>query len=228
MSTARSSLLAEVIKEFQNPEATSWTSALETLQVILAEFEYESAALRTSIDEEEDLGDLAQQMLRFMGMWTGTAKRELIKSGINKSAGEDLVVLDPESSLGSMSWRLQLINEFIQIDKDYGFVENPRRFSAEEYKPVLSKFRSRYADFIVKFMDEEFNHSIVHRPEGLQPALDRILGNVIFEGFATYVSEDGIHIGKIAAFAHYSAKLIRYWGIDEPFRDASRGRGEYE
>lgn len=228
MPIARSSLLAEVLKEYQNPEATNWSSAIETLQELLAEFEFESAALRTSTDEEEDLGDLAQQMLRFMGMWAGTAKRELIKSGITRSASEDLVVLDPESSLGSMSWRLQLINEFIQLDKEYGFVENPRRFSTVEYKPVLSKFRSRYADFIAKFMDEEFSHSVVYRPEGFQPALDRILGNVIFEGFTTYVSENEIHAGKIAAFAHYSAKLIRYWGADEPFRDASRGKGEYE
>ena len=227
MPTARSSILAEVLKEYQKPEANSWISSLETLQEILAEFEFESAALKTKVDEE-DLGDLAQQMLRFMGMWVGAAKRELINSGITKTEGDDLVVLDPESGSGAMSWRFQLLHELIQLDKEYGFAENPQRFSAEEYKPVLSKLRSRYADFIAKFMDEEFNRSIVYRPEGFQPALDGILGNVIFEGFARYISGEEIQTAKIAAFSHYSAKLIRYWGAEEPFRDAARGRGENE
>lgn len=228
MSTASSSLLVEVLKEYKRPEVTFWSSSLETLQEILSEFEYESAALKTKVDEEEDLGDFAQQMLRFMGMWVGATKRELINTGIAKSDGEDLVVLEPGSGAGAMSWRFQLLHELIELDKEYGFVENPRRFSAAEYKPVLSKFRSRYADFIAKFMDEEFNHSVVYRPEGFQPDLDRILGNVIFEGFARYISGEEIQTGKIAAFSHYSAKLIKYWGAEEPFRDAARGRGEYE
>ena len=228
MPIARSSILVEVLKEYRKPETTVWSSSLETLQAILAEFEYESAALKNTTDEDEDLGEFAQQMLKFMGMWVGAARRELINTGISKSDGEDLVVLDPESGNGAMSWRFQLLHELIQLDKDYGFVENPRRFSAEEYKPVLSKFRSRYADFIAKFMDEEFNGSIVYRPEGFQPALDRILGNVIFEGFTRYISAEELETGNIAAFSHYSAKLIKYWGAEEPFRDAARGRGEYE
>jgi hypothetical protein len=228
MSTARSSILADVLREYKKPEASTWGSALEILQEILAEFEYESAALRSSTDTEEDLGDFAQQMLRFMGMWTGAAKRELMKSGVTKSEGEDLVVLDPETGLGTMSRRFHLVHELVQLDKEYGFVENPRRFSAEEYKPVLRKFQSRYADFIANLMDEEFNRSIVYRPEGFQPSLDRILGNVIFDGFAKYLSEDEIQVGNIAAFSHYSSKLMKYWGVEEPFRDAARGRGEYE
>ena len=228
MPSSRSSILVEVLKEYQNPEASTWDTSLETLQGLLAEFEFESAALKSPIDMEEDLGDFAQQMLRFMGMWAGAARREAKKIGITHSGDEDLVELDPDSGFGAMSWRFQLIHEFMDLDKEFGFVENPSRFSAEEYKQVLSKFRSQYADFIAKFMDEEFNRSIAYRSDGLQPALDRILGNVIFEGFAKFVSEKSIHTGKIAAFSHYSANLIRYWGADEPFRDATRGRGEYE
>ena len=228
MTTSRSSILMEVLREYQKPEASTWDTSLETLQELLAEFQFESAALKSSIDREEDLGNFAQQMLRFMGMWAGAARREAKKIGIIESEDEDLVALDLESGFGTMSWRFQLIHEFMDLDKEFGFVENPIRFSSEEYKHVLSKFRSQYADFIAKFMDEEFNRSIVYRPTGLQPALDRILGNVIFEGFAKYVSEKTIHNGKIAAFSHYSANLIRYWGADEPFRDAARGRGEHE
>ena len=229
MTGPQPSVLVEVLKEYRKPQFSTWESTLVTLQEILADFQYETAALMTpESEEEEDLGDFAQQMLRFMGMWAGAARREVVAKGINESGDGDLVSLDSDSGFGTMSWRFQLVNEFFELDKEFGFIENPRRFSAEEYKPVLSKFRSRYADFIAKFMDEEFNHSIVYRPEGLQPALDRILGNVIFEGFAKYVSEEPIHNGKIAAFSHYSVKLIRYWGADEPFRDAARGRGEYE
>jgi hypothetical protein len=228
MPVARSSLLTQVLKEYQNPEATNWSSSLESLHKLLGQFEFESAALKNPMDEEEDLGDLAQQMLKFMGMWAGAAKRELIKSGVTKSEGEDLVALDPETGFGTMSRRFHLIHELVQLDKEYGFVENPRRFSAEEYKPVLSKFQSRYADFIANLIDEEFNRSIVYRPEGFQPSLDRILGNVIFDGFVKYLSEEEIQVGNIAAFSHYSAKLIKYWGAEEPFRDAARGRGEYE
>lgn len=227
MTTVRSLMLPEVLKEYQKPEVKKWISSLETLQEILAEFEYESTALKTTA-EEEDYGDFAQQMLKFMGMWAGAAKRELINTGIAKSDGDDLVVLDLESGFGVMSCRFQLIYELIQLDKEYGFVENPHRFLAEEYKQVLSKFRSRYADFIAKFMDQEFNRYIVHSPEGFQPALDRILGNVIFEGLARYIAGEEIQTAKIAAFSHYSAKLIEYWGAEEPFRDAARGRGQYE
>jgi hypothetical protein len=228
MPSSRSSILVEVLKEYQNPEASTWDTSLETLQELLAEFQFESATLKSSIDREEDLDDFAKQMLRFMGMWAGAARREAKKIDITESGDEDLVVLDPESGLGTMSWRFQLINEFMELDKEFGFVENPSRFSGEEYKDVLSKFRSRYADFIAKFMDNEFNRSIVSRPKGFQPVLDKILGTVIFEGFAKYVSEDTIHTGEIAAFSHYSANLIRYWGGNEPFRDAARGMGEYE
>ena len=123
MSTASSSLLVEVLKEYKRPEVTFWSSSLETLQEILSEFEYESAALKTKVDEEEDLGDFAQQMLRFMGMWVGATKRELINTGIAKSDGEDLVVLEPGSGAGAMSWRFQLLHELIELDKEYGFVD---------------------------------------------------------------------------------------------------------
>jgi hypothetical protein len=221
MTTSTSSILGEVLKQYQKPEASTWYTSLETLDELLAAFEFESAALRTSIHEEEDLAYFAQQMFRFMGMWARAEMREAKKSTIIESEDEDLVVLDSEYGLGTMSLRFQLIHEFMELDKEYGFVENPSRFAAEEYEQVLSKFRSRYADFLAKFMDQEFNRWMVFRSKGHLSALDGILGNVIFEGFVKYVSEKNINTGKIAAFSHYSAKLIRYWGADEPFRDAA-------
>jgi hypothetical protein len=221
MTTSTSSILGEVLKQYQKPEASTWYTSLETLHELLATFEFESAALRTSIHEEEDLAYFAQQMFRFMGMWARAEMRVAKKATIIESEDEDLVVLDREYRLGTMSLRFQLIHEFMELDKEYGFVENPSRFSAKEYEQVLSKFRSRYADFLAKFMDQEFNRWMVFRSKGHLPALDGILGNVIFEGFVKYVSEKNVHTGKIAAFSHYSAKLIRYWGADEPFRDAA-------
>ena len=221
MTTSTSSILGEVLKQYQKPEASTWYTSLETLHELLAAFEFESAALRTSIHEEEDLAYFAQQMFRFMGMWARAEMREAKKATIIESEDEDQVVLDSEYGLGTMSLRFQLIHEFMELDKEYGFVENPSRFSAEEYEQVLSKFRSRYADFLAKFMDQEFNRWMVFRSKGHLSALDGILGNVIFEGFVKYVSEKNINTGKIAAFSHYSAKLIRYWGADEPFRDAA-------
>lgn len=227
MTSPRSQMSAEILKKYQKPELTTWAYSLEVLQKTLAEFEFESAGLKVS-NEEDDLADFAQQMLRFMGMWVGTAKRDLAANGVGESESEDLVALDVESGFGVMSWRFQLIHEFLRLDNEYGFTDHPKRFSLEEYSQVLSKFRSRFANFIAKFMDDEFNHSVAFRPQGFQPALDRILGDVIFEGFIKLVSDEPINLGKIAGFSHYSAKLIKYWGEDEPFRDAARGGGEYE
>lgn len=227
MTTQRSQISVEVLKEYQKPEIATWASSLEILREGLAEFQYESAGLRISNDED-DLADFAEQMLRFMGMWAGAAKREIASKGIVNPKGEDLVILDVESGYGTMSWRFQLLHEFLSLDKEFGFTDHPKRFFLEEYKQVLAKFRSNYANFLAKFMDEEFNKSIASRPQGLQPALDRILGDVIFQGFAKLVSEEPISFGKIAGFSHYAADLTKYWGEDEPFRDAARGRSQYE
>lgn len=216
----------EVLKEYQKPEAAIWASSLEVLQEILTEFEFESAGLDMS-NEEGDFADFAQKMLRFMGMWVGMAKRDLSARGVGESESEDFVVLDVDFGIGVMSWRFRLIREFLRLDDEYGFTDHPKRFFLEEYSQTLAKFRSRFANFIAKSMDDEFNHRVVFRPEGFQPALDRILGDVIFEGFTKLVSDEPINLGKVAGFSHYSAELIKYWGEDEPFRDAARGRGKY-
>jgi hypothetical protein len=225
MTTPHSKMMVEIIKKYQKPELSIWASSLEVLQETLAQFEFESAGLKVA---DEDLADFAQQMLKFMGMWAGSAKRELATKGVAESKSEDLVALNVESGLGVMSCRFQLIHEFLSLDNEYRFMEYPGRFVSEEYAQVLAKFRSRYSNFIAKFMDEEFNHSTVSRPDGLQPALDRILGDVIFEGFTKLFSDEPVNLGRIAGYSHYSAKLMKYWGEDEPFRDAAKGRGDYE